>query len=214
MPGADHPHADLTHRIPEWEFGIGEGPVDAEVHVHGQCAFVVVEQVLAPRVGVREDPSVHRRRTVGETPLGAGHPHRCTRVPIMVQPSEPVQDVSFGHRSVRARYRGCVTGLLVLGEDVDATLVPILVRPLGREEGVDDRERLFEGMHPAADTDQLGVVVLAGKLRGLDAPRQRAARTGDLVRGDLLAVTAAAEDEPEAPRIGNRATGGSMQNAG
>ena len=40
-------------------------------------------------------------------------------------------------------------------------------------------------------------------VRGLDAPRQRAAGAGHLVRGDLLAVARAAEHDAEAARVGD-----------
>lgn len=79
-------------------------------------------------------------------------------------------------------------GALVLGEDVDATLVARLLRPSGGEEGVDDGQRLLLRVHPATDADQLSVVVLTRQLGGLDAPREGATRTGNLVGGDLLAV--------------------------
>ncbi len=69
------------------------------------------------------------------------------------------------------------------------------------DEGVDDRERLLGGVHTAADTDELCVVVLAGKLGDLDIPGECAPRTLDLVRRDLLTVAATAEHDAEAARI-------------
>ena len=60
-----------------------------------------------------------------------------------------------------------------------------------------------DGVHAAADADHLRVVVLAGQRRGLDAPRQRAAHAGHLVRGDLLAVARAADHDAEAVRVGD-----------
>ncbi len=113
-----------------------------------------------------------------------------------------------GNVSPRPRglgHGGCDAGLLVLGEDVDAALVALLVGPLRGQEGVDDREGLLERVHAAADADELRVVVLTRELRGLDAPRERAAGAGHLVRGDLLTVAAAAEDEAEAARVGDDA---------
>ena len=49
--------------------------------------------------------------------------------------------------------------------------------------------------------DDLGVVVLAAQLRGLDAPRQRAPDAGHLVRRDLLAVARAADHDAEAAGV-------------
>jgi hypothetical protein len=53
-------------------------------------------------------------------------------------------------------------------------------------------------VHATTEADQLSVVVLAGKLRGLDVPCQRTSRSLDLVRGDLLAVATAAQDDAQA----------------
>ena len=49
--------------------------------------------------------------------------------------------------------------------------------------------------------DDLGVVVLAAQLRGLDAPGQRAPDARDLVRRDLLAVAGAADHDAEAAGV-------------
>lgn len=84
----------------------------------------------------------------------------------------------------------------------------LLARPGGGQEGVDDGERVLGAVHPAADAHQLGVVVLAGQARGLDAPGQGAAGAGHLVGGDLLAVAAAADDDAEAAGVSDDATGG------
>ena len=63
--------------------------------------------------------------------------------------------------------------------------------------------RLVERVLPGADRHHVGVVVLAGQLRGLDVPGQRRPHPGDLVRGDLLAVAGAADHHAEAARIGD-----------
>src|SRR5690606_6897991 len=103
---------------------------------------------------------------------------------------------------------GGLAGLLVFGEDVDATLVARLLRPRGGEERVDDGQRLLGGVHAAADADELGIVVLAGQLGGLDAPGEGTSGAGHLVGGDLLAVAGTAEDQAEAARIGDGAASG------
>src|SRR5699024_12438316 len=103
--------------------------------------------------------------------------------------------------------RGRLAGAFVLGEDVDATLVTLGLGPGLVEERVDDREGLLTGVHAAADAHQLGVVVLAGQPGGLDAPGEGAARAGDLVGGDLLAVAGATQDDAEAAGVGDELAG-------
>lgn len=94
---------------------------------------------------------------------------------------------------------------LVGSQDVDAPLVPFGLRPRRAQERVDNRERFGGGVHPAADADQLGVVVLPGQLRGLGAPRQRTARPGHLVGRDLLAIAGPTDHDPQALGVGHRA---------
>jgi len=48
-----------------------------------------------------------------------------------------------------------------------------------------------------ADGDHVRIVVLAGQLRGREVPDERRTYALDLVRGDLLAVSGAAEDDAE-----------------
>ena len=99
-------------------------------------------------------------------------------------------------------------GLLVLGKNVDTTLMPFGFRPLGTQERVDDLQRLLDGVHAAADAHHLGIVVFAGQRRGLDAPAQCTAHTRNLVRSDLLAVARATDHDAETPRIGDGLLGG------
>ena len=63
-------------------------------------------------------------------------------------------------------------------------------------------------VHPAADGHHVGVVVLAAERGGLLAPGERGAHALDLVRGDLLAVAGAADDDAEAVRVRGRPLGG------
>ena len=53
-----------------------------------------------------------------------------------------------------------------------------------------------------ADRDHVGVVVLAGQLRGGIGPHERGTDTDHLVGRDLLAVAGAADDDPEAVEPG------------
>src|SRR5690606_15581199 len=132
-----------------------------------------------PRLGGVERHAVDRGRTVGEPPLGTAHANALPTEESLLPAGEPVQSVALGHRSGRRlRNLGGDAGALVLGEDVDATLMALLVRPRGGQERVDDGEGLLGGVHAAADADQLCVVVLACELCGLDAPGERAAGAG------------------------------------
>ncbi len=97
---------------------------------------------------------------------------------------------------------------LVLSQDVDAALVPRLLRPLGSQERIDDGKRFRHRVHAAADPDQLCVVVLTSQHRGLQAPRQCAARARNLVGGNLLTIARTAQHDAEAARVGDRALGG------
>ena len=103
----------------------------------------------------------------------------------------------------RARHRRRDTGPLILGHDVDPTLMAWLFRPWCRHERINDRQSLLDGVHPPTDSDQKRVVVLARKGCRLWAPRQRTTRTRHLVGGHLLTVAGAAEDNAEAAWIGD-----------
>ncbi len=169
--------------------------------MHDAAALVVVKQVLAPGARLLQHPAVDGGGAVDKPPLRAGHDDGCTPELALVQPRQPVQRVALRQSTDqdvrRARHARRDVRLFVLGQDVDTTLVPFGFRPLRIQERVDDLQRLGHRVHPAADPDQLGVVVLTGQRRGLHAPRQRTARAGHLVRGDLLAVARAAEHDAE-----------------
>ena len=66
-----------------------------------------------------------------------------------------------------------------------------------RDEGVDEGCHLVEGVLARTDRDHVRVVVLAGKFSGRKAPHEGRANAFDLVRGDLLTVPGASEDDPE-----------------
>ena len=74
-----------------------------------------------------------------------------------------------------------------------------------RECRYDEGQRLLDRVHATTDTDQLSVVVLAGQGRGLDAPRKRATRTGNLVSGNLFTVARSTQHDAQAVRVGHRA---------
>ncbi|EGJ77386.1 putative ribose-5-phosphate isomerase B [Streptomyces sp. Tu6071] len=98
--------------------------------------------------------------------------------------------------------------LLVRREHLDAPGVARLLGVRGAEEDLDEGGGLVGRVHPGADRDDVGVVVLAAELRRLDAPGEGAAHALDLVRRDLLAVAAAADDDAEGLGVGRGALGG------
>ena len=64
-----------------------------------------------------------------------------------------------------------------------------------REPQRQDFVRQSEGHDPAAHREDVGVVVLARQARGIEIVAERRADAGDLVRRDLLPLSAAAEDD-------------------
>src|SRR3954462_9980115 len=58
-------------------------------------------------------------------------------------------------------------------------------------------------MHACADGQDVGIVVLARKLRRLDVPRQRSPYSFHLVGRDLFSVTRSPQYDAEAARVGH-----------
>jgi hypothetical protein len=65
------------------------------------ATVVMVEQVLAPRVGLPEDMTVDRGGAVGEPTLGAAHAHRRPAEPALMQAGQPMQGVTLRHWLLR-----------------------------------------------------------------------------------------------------------------
>jgi hypothetical protein len=158
--GADHAHPHLPDRIGHHSIGrsfpFGEGAVEAEVHVHRRTADIVVEQMLPPRVGATQHPTVDSGGRRGKPALRTGYRHRRAGKPALVQPGQAVQSMPFWHSrlsSVLARHRRHPVSSLVLVEDADTPLVSFGFRPWRAEERIDDGERFGNGVHPAADAD-------------------------------------------------------------
>ena len=91
------------------------------------------------------------------------------------------------------------------GDLVDAALMPSAL-----ERRVEPEREDFVGQperdDPAAHRQHVGVVVLARQPRGVEIVAQRGADAGDLVGGDLLALSAAAEhDAAIGAAVGDRA---------
>src|SRR6476659_6452856 len=95
--GADHPNPYLADSQRHRYGHLGERPLQAQMYVHHAATLVVVKQVLAPGGRLFHDPSVDRSGTVDEPPLRAGHHHRGTAEPALLQPGQPVQRVTFWH---------------------------------------------------------------------------------------------------------------------
>src|SRR5690606_37790638 len=130
-----------------------------------------------------------RRRPSSTAAPSANRP--CGLPTRRISPSNSVANVRA------RRWTVCPSGTrrLVVGELVDAALVPrVAAEGLGHER-LDERRRLLQRVHAAADGDDVRVVVLAAELRGLDRPGQDGADAGDLVRGDLLPVARPADHD-------------------
>ena len=112
---------------------------------------------------------------------------------------------SWSERGVGQRRQ--LAGRLVVREHPDAAYVPRLAGEVGAQEDPDEPGHLRDRVHPAADREHVGVVVLAGQGRGLVAPGQRRADALDLVGRDLLAVAGAADHHAEAALVGDDALG-------
>jgi Family of unknown function (DUF6518) len=92
---------------------------------------------------------------------------------------------------------GNQAGALVFCELGDATFVAFLEAERGRDERVDVEDCLLDGVLARTDGHEVGVVVLARKLGRWHTPDKRCTRTKHLVRGNLLAVAGATEDDAE-----------------
>lgn len=179
--------------------------------VHEVATGVAMDQVLAPSLGPGEHLAVESGCCGGEPPLWAGDGDRVRGELALVQSRQSVKRMTFRHgpplRSAGRQGRWGA-GALVLGEDVDPSLMTFFAGPSRGDESIHDRQGLFSAVHTAADADQLSVVVLPGQLGGLHAPGECTPGTGNLVRSDLLAVATAAEDNAQTPLVCDGAAGG------
>jgi hypothetical protein len=66
--------------------------------VHNQIGAVMVEQVLAVRLGAFEHPPVEEGGARREPALRARDGHRAACEPAAMQLGEPVEGVTFWHR--------------------------------------------------------------------------------------------------------------------
>ena len=134
--GADHPHPHLSDRVEQGQGVLGELAVEPEVDVHDRATLVVVEQVLAPRVGGEQHPSADRFCGVGETACGLVTTTGAFRTASGA--GGPAGGGCAPGHALSARDGWRDVRLLVFGHDVDATLVPRRVRPCGGQEGCDE----------------------------------------------------------------------------
>src|SRR5690606_38972855 len=93
--------------------------------------------------------------------------------------------------------------LLVRRELVDAALVALRTGERLGDEGLAEGDRVVRGVLACAQGDDVGVVVLSRQVGGVEVPHERRAHSAHLVRRDLLAVAGPAEDDPQAPRLGD-----------
>src|SRR5437870_5548931 len=140
---------------------------------------------------LRRCASARRCRSAGR---GCAH-GRAGRSPAStpVRPAHPVPCWRSEEHTSELQSRGHLVCRLLLLAPPSSTLlpyttlfrspplVPLLVRRRRGQELVHDRGGLFDGVHPRADADQLGVVVLTGELGDLRLPRQCGPRTRYLV---------------------------------
>src|SRR5580704_7798034 len=92
-------------------------------------------------------------------------------------------------------------GLLVVGDHGQAPGVTRLAGERGGDEDPSEADRVVKGVHPRAEAEHVGVVVLPRQLGGLVRPGHRGTDAWDLVRSDLLAVTRAPDHDAEAARV-------------
>src|SRR5579871_5966276 len=79
---------------------------------------------------------------------------------------------------------------------------------LGRQEGIDDRERQLDAEHPGAKGEHVRVVMEAGEPGGEVVMAQRRAHAVHLVRCDLLALATATEHDGAVRPSGDDLPGG------
>ena len=182
-------HDDVAREVPR--------AVHAEVHVQPQLVVELEPHLLADGLRLHDLVPVDLGRVGREPALRRGH-----RDGRAAEAAARTGERSGGRSDPRASAQSiCVAGDrargLVLGELGDAARVALLARERGRDEGVDEQHRLVERVLAGADRDDVGVVVLAGELRGRDVPDQGGATSVHLVGRDLLAVARAAEHDAE-----------------
>lgn len=96
---------------------------------------------------------------------------------------------------------GAISAGLVRRELVDATLVTLVAAERLGEERVDERRRLLGSAGAHRSRRRSRRCAGGPELRRLDAPGERGADAKHLVRGDLLAVPRAADDDAERTRL-------------
>jgi hypothetical protein len=95
--GTDQPHAHLPPRRLHGQGRLGEGAVEAQVHMHYRIGIVEVEQVLAVGVGTPEHPPIQPRGGCCETALRAGDRHWRSAVTPLVGCRQPVRRMTLRH---------------------------------------------------------------------------------------------------------------------
>ena len=73
----------------------------------------------------------------------------------------------------------------------------------GFEERLDEAQGIFLGVHTRSDRDDVSIVVLASEGSGFVTPGEHRSDAGDLVGGDLFAISRTAKHDSERPSIGD-----------
>ena len=79
----------------------------------------------------------------------------------------------------------------------------LLLTPRLSNKRINNRERLFLGVHAPTNANQLSIIVLTRQLRGLNRPRQRTTSTLDLIRRNLLTIARTTKHNAQRTRIRN-----------
>ncbi len=165
------------------------------MHTQPEVALRLEEHLLADGLHAHGLAPVEHGGALGETSLRAGGAHRLADEVAIELPRDAVDGMSFGHVRPGVREERAVA--LEVGDLSDAPDVPLVAGERRGDEPVDERRDLVVGVLTRADGDDVRVVVLPRELGRGEVPDERRADPGDLVRGDLLAVARAAEDDTE-----------------
>lgn len=97
MRVADESQPQGAPRLGRFPRPLGKRTVETKVHVQHHSAQIVVQQVLAIRLGAPQHPPVEQCGAVGEASLGATGPNGVAAEDLLVAAGQPVDRVAFRH---------------------------------------------------------------------------------------------------------------------